>query len=184
MGGSAGAIEALGEIVPCLGPGSPPVLVVVHLPPDVPSLLPVIFARRASVEVVEALDKQPLVRGQLTFAPPDYHLLVEDDASIALSRDPAVNLSRPAIDPLFESAAAVFGPSALAVLLSGANHDGVSGLREIRRAGGRTFVQDPRTAVSPEMPRAALAQSLADLILSPHDIGLALRALAKEHSVP
>ncbi|WP_302183452.1 chemotaxis protein CheB, partial [Salmonella enterica] len=86
---------------------------------------------------------QPLQAGTVTFAPPDYHLLVEDAQAIALSMDDPVLFSRPAIDPLFESAAAVFGTRVLAILLTGASSDGTDGVAAVRAAGGQAWLQCP-----------------------------------------
>ncbi len=102
-----------------------PVLAVLHLPRDRSSRIAEVLAPYCALPVREAEDKQPLLRGTVTFAPPDYHLLVEDAGSLALSVDAPVLFSRPAIDPLFESAAAVFGD--LALLLTGASSDGSEG---------------------------------------------------------
>ena len=111
--------------------------------------------------VREAVDKLPLTSGTVVVAPPDYHLLVERDLTLALSRDPLVHFSRPAIDPLFHTVADVFGRSAIGVLLSGANADGASGLRGIQDAGGRVAVQDAGTAIAPALPAAGRAPGQA-----------------------
>ena len=109
-----------------------PVLAVLHLPRDRSSRIADVLAPYCALPVREAEDKQPLQRGTVTFAPPDYHLLVEDARSLALSVDAPVLFSRPAIDPLFESAAAVFGDQVLALLLTGASSDGSEGVAAVR----------------------------------------------------
>lgn len=104
IGVSAGAVQVLDVILPALPAHAPfPTLVVVHLPPRGPSLLVEIFGRRCQVEVQEVCDKSPARPGVISFAPPDYHLLVESDRTLALSIDPPVNFSRPSIDVLFTS---------------------------------------------------------------------------------
>jgi two-component system chemotaxis response regulator CheB len=107
--------------------------------------------------IKEADDKEPLTGGAVYFAPADYHLLVEDAGSLALSTDEAVNYSRPSIDVLFESAADIFGDGLLGIVLTGANHDGAAGLRAVVDAGGQAIVEDPAGAYASAMPMAALA---------------------------
>lgn len=168
VGASAGAVEALGQLLPGLPPGLPwPVLAVVHLPSCRPSLLVSLFAPRCALPVLEAEDKAPLTGGTVYFAPPDYHLLVEDRAALALSIDAPVLFSRPAIDVLFQSAASVFGADTLGIVLSGANDDGARGLRAIADAGGEAWVQDPSTAAVPKMPEAALRAVPSARVRSP-----------------
>ena len=108
-----------------------------------------------SLIVCEVEDKQPIMGGYVYLAPPDYHLLVDGD-EFSLSVDEPVRYSRPSIDVFFESVAERFGPAAVGVVLTGANDDGAEGLRQIVARGGAGVVQDPRTAESPIMPRAAL----------------------------
>jgi two-component system chemotaxis response regulator CheB len=108
-----------------------------------------------SLRVCEVEDKQPIMGGYLYLAPPDYHLLIDGD-SFALSVDEPVRFARPSIDVFFESVADRFGPEAAGVVLTGANDDGALGLARIAARGGVVIVQDPRTAESPIMPRAAL----------------------------
>jgi two-component system chemotaxis response regulator CheB len=108
-----------------------------------------------SLIVCEVEDKQPIMGGYIYLAPPDYHLLVDGDV-FSLSVDEPVRYSRPSIDVFFESVADRFGKEAAGVVLTGANEDGAQGLRQIVARGGLAIVQDPRTAESPIMPRAAL----------------------------
>jgi two-component system, chemotaxis family, protein-glutamate methylesterase/glutaminase len=158
VGGSAGALDALTALLAGLPAGwRTSILLVVHIRPEPPSLLPDVLAARTRLDVREARDKEPIAPATIYVAPPDYHLLVERERTLSLSRDPAVHYTRPAIDILFESAASAFGPSLAGVLLTGANADGARGLAAIRAAGGRVAVQDPATAVSPVMPAAGLA---------------------------
>lgn len=130
-----------------------------------------------SLIVCEVEDKQPIMGGYIYLAPPDYHLLVDGDA-FSLSVDEPVRYSRPSIDVFFESVADRFGPEAVGVVLTGANDDGARGLSQIVARGGLALVQDPRTAESPIMPRAALravptAQALALERMTPYLISLA-----------
>jgi two-component system chemotaxis response regulator CheB len=158
IGASAGAIQALLQILPALPADyALPVLVVVHVPPGRRSELTTLFATRCRVRVGEGEDKAPIEPGTVTFAPPDYHMLVEPGGTISLSADEPVFFSRPSIDVLFESAADAYGPGLVGVVLTGANEDGALGLRAVAEAGGVTLVQDPATAYARAMPQAAVA---------------------------
>jgi len=157
IGGSAGALEALLAILPML-PASLaiPIVLVMHLAPDHPSLLPGLLGRACRRPVREAEDKLGLEAGTIYVAPANYHVLLERGRALALSVDPPVHFSRPSIDVLFESAADTFGAAAAGIVLSGANEDGARGLRRILDAGGLAAIQDPATAPHPEMPGAAI----------------------------
>lgn len=157
VGTSAGAVDALLKILPSL-PESflPPLVIVVHLPADRKSVMVDLFQARCRIAVREVEDKEPLQPGTVYFAPPDYHVLVEPDGRLSLSADEPVHYSRPSIDVLFESAAEVFCPDLVGVVLTGANMDGAAGLRAIQRGGGRVVVQRPDTAYASAMPQAAL----------------------------
>lgn len=184
IGASAGAVEALCHILPVLPADlDAPVVVVVHVPPHRSSLLCDIFAPRCSLPVREPQDKEPLRPGTIYFAPPDYHLLIEQDRCFALSLDAPVNFSRPSIDVLFESAADAYGERLLALILTGANQDGAEGAARIRQAGGLVAVQDPSTAESPQMPQAAIARAHPQLIGTLAELAaLAQRALRRGSS--
>jgi len=167
MGASAGGVHALQAVLSSLSADfAPPVLVVLHLPSGRPSRLPELFAPHCARPVCEAYDKQPLEPGTVVFAPPDYHLLVEDRGHLALSVDEPVLYSRPAVDFLFDSAAAAFTHRLLAILLTGASADGSEGIAAVRRAGGVAWVQDPSDAASELMPSSALALAGADEVLT------------------
>lgn len=167
VGASAGGVAALQQLLGALPADlAVPVLVVLHLPRDRSSRIADVLAPYCAVTLREAEDKQPLQAGTVTFAPPDYHLLVEDARGVALSMDAPVLFSRPAIDPLFESAAAVFGPDVLAVLLTGASSDGSEGVAAVRNAGGRAWLQCPEEAEASLMPASALQHAGADAVLS------------------
>jgi two-component system chemotaxis response regulator CheB len=118
-----------------------------------------------SLIVCEVDDKQPIMGGYVYLAPPDYHLLVDGDV-FSLTVDEPVRFSRPSIDVFFESVADRFGAEAAGVVLTGANEDGAQGLRQIAARGGLAIVQDPRTAESAIMPRAALRAVPSARILS------------------
>jgi two-component system chemotaxis response regulator CheB len=155
IGGSAGSVRALDRILPELPAQFPPVLIVVHVLASSASSLAGVFSARAALRVVEAEAGTPIERGHAYFAPADYHLLVEPSRRCSLSIEPPVHFSRPAIDVLFESAAAAYGPALVGVVLTGASADGALGLRAVVDQGGRALVQDPATAEAPTMPEAA-----------------------------
>jgi len=158
IGASAGAVQALLRILPALPAGyALPVLIVVHVPPDRSNSLVSLFRDKCALRVKEAEDKEVIAGGTIYFAPADYHQLVEGGGSIALSSDEPVNYSRPAIDVLLESAADAYGPALAGIVLTGANHDGATGLRAVADAGGIAIVEDPAEAQVPTMPAAALA---------------------------
>jgi two-component system, chemotaxis family, protein-glutamate methylesterase/glutaminase len=178
VGASAGAVEALSEILPRLPSSFPlPIVVVVHVPGERRSGLRDLFGSRCNLRVFEAEDKAALAPGTITFAAPGYHLLIECDKTLALSVDEPVNFSRPSIDVLFESAAEAFGERTLGVLLTGANSDGARGLERIVEAGGVAVVQDPKSAASPAMPTAALALCRPRFVLDLPEIGALLASL-------
>lgn len=172
MGVSAGALTVLEVILPMFPAAYPiPVVVAQHLHPHQENLLMTEYNRHCSLLVKEAQEKEPIQAGTIYFAPPNYHLLINDDRTFALSVDAKVHFSRPAIDVLFESAVDTYGAQVIGVVLTGANQDGAAGLRCIKEAGGITVVQDPETAVSAIMPRAAIAATQVDYILSVPEIG-------------
>lgn len=178
IGGSSGALEALNSLLPALPSGFPAsVFIVLHIPRDKPSMLAEIFAAKCALRVTEAEDKEPVEPGTVYFAPPDYHLLIERGPYLALSADDPVNLSRPSIDVLFESAADVYGRSLLGIILSGASADGAAGLEAVRSAGGLTMVQDPRSALMPFMTTAALERGPADCVLPLEQMAALLRRI-------
>ncbi|GLS05273.1 chemotaxis protein CheB [Chitiniphilus shinanonensis] len=182
IGGSAGGIEALLQLLPALPADCPiPVVVLVHLPDGHYSLLPDVFAPHVALPVKEADEKEALSPGTLYFAPPGYHLLIERNRTFSLSTEPPVHYSRPAIDVLFETAADAYGPTLAALLLTGANEDGAAGLAQVTRHGGTVLVQDPAEARIPTMPLAGLRATGGQAIVLPlASLALALRALRPE----
>ena len=170
VGTSAGGLRALEKVLGSLPAGfDVPIVAVQHRSRE-SELFASVIQGRTALPVREAEDKEALAAPGVYLAPPDYHLLLEPGGGLALSIDEPVSFSRPSIDVLFESAAAADGPGVLAVLLTGANHDGTRGLTRIRAAGGVAIVQDPATAESPEMPAAAITSGAVDHVLSLGDI--------------
>ena len=156
IGGSAGGIDALVELVAQLPRDLPAcVLVTVHIGSNARSKLPGILARSGPLPAAHARHGEPLQRGRIYVAPPDLHLLAADGGA-RLSSGPRVNRHRPAIDVMFASAARWAGPRVAAVVLSGLLDDGAIGSALVARAGGRVVVQDPADALFDSMPRSAL----------------------------
>ncbi len=185
IGGSAGAVGALLQLLPALPGDYPlPVLVVIHLPPDDRGTLAGLLNSQCQITVREAEDKEPITPGVAFLAPASYHLLVEPDFCLSLSQDEPVYFSRPSIDVLFESAADAYGSALTGVILTGASPDGAHGLQAVHRAGGRTFVQEPATAVAATMPEAALQACPAARALPLDQLAQALCALLLPTEVP
>ena len=172
IGTSAGGAAALAELLPVFPAAYPlPIVVVQHLHPLQESAAVVHYDRRCVLTIKEAAEKEPVRPGHVYLAPPNYHLLIEDDKTFSLSIDPKVNYSRPSIDVLFESAVDVYSPRLIGVILTGASHDGAQGLRLIKENGGLTVVQDPATAEVSYMPQAALQATRVDYVLPLAEIG-------------
>ena len=157
IGGSAGAIDVLRQVLPRLTKAfRPSVAIVIHLPAQGPIVLHELLAGPGTPPMKVAEDKEPVMPGTIYFAPPDYHLLIEGGGTFALSIDSRVHFARPAIDVLFESAAEAFGDRVMGIILSGANADGAAGLKAVANAGGLAVVQSLETAEMIAMPAAAL----------------------------
>lgn len=184
IGSSAGGLDVLRNIFSSLGTDFPcPLIAIQHVEPTAKFDYAAIFCDTSGLIVGEAEDKLTIESGHIFFAPPGYHLYIEDDRTFGLSVDPLVNWSRPSIDLTFESAARVYGQALIAIVLTGANTDGAYGLSKVKEAGGITIVQDPRTAVADAMPQAAIATGHADYVLADREIGpmlTRLLALARE----
>ena len=178
IGASAGGIEVLSTLLPALPVTlRAAVFVVLHQPPDRPSLLTEIFRRKCALPVREAEDKDAIEPGTIYFAPPNYHLLIEQGPRIALSIDDLVQFSRPSIDVLFQSAADVYRQRLLAILLTGWNEDGAAGMLAVQATRGITIVQDPHSAEAPVMPMAAIRLRAPAFVLHPQAIADLLRSL-------
>jgi|SRR5665213_1539673 len=181
IGASAGGVEALLKLLPALSATlSVPLFIVLHLPRDRPSLLADIFMRKCAVPVREARDKELVSPGTVYFAPPDYHLLIDEGPQLCLSADELVHYSRPSIDVLFESAAEIYGPRLLGIILTGANQDGAEGLAAVHAAGGITIVQQPHTAQVKQMVVSALDRNPASFVLDLAGISALLHTLDRE----
>lgn len=178
IGGSAGALDVLRDLLRDLpAEMRQPIAVVVHLPPNAPSVLHEVLASYTSRPMRQAEDKERPEAGTVYFAPPGYHLLIERDGCFALSLDEAVHFSRPSIDVLFETAAEAHGPKVAGIILTGASPDGAAGLKAIGEAGGVAIVQAPESAEVAIMPNAAIGAWPACSVLKPEGIAGFLSSL-------
>ena len=177
IGASAGGIEALRELVRGLGESFPAAIcIVLHTSPQAPGLLDSILSRAGKLPAKNARDREPLKPGRIYVAPPDFHLVVEP-GMVRVTKGPRENRFRPAIDPLFRSAAQVFGPAAIGVVLTGNLDDGTAGLWAIKQLGGTAIVQDPAEAMFPAMPQSALQNVRVDYALPLAEISSLLSRL-------
>lgn len=182
MGASSGGLEALAAVLCALDKDFPlPVAVVQHLGPEPDSYLARHLDAKCALHVKEADEKELLAPGTVHIAPPNYHLLVEQDGTLSLSVDKRVCYARPSVDVLFESAAVAFGGALVGVVLTGGNEDGRDGIAAIRRAGGLAVAQDPEDAAAPAMPRAAITGPGVDHVLPLSGIGPFLNRLVRDH---
>jgi len=180
IGTSAGGVEALSKLVSYLPADLPAaLLVVMHLPPHGTSVLPQILSRAGPLRAVHPQHGEPIKRGQIYVAPPDQHLLIKDSV-IHLSRGPRENGHRPAIDPLFRSAARAYGLQVVGVILSGALDDGTAGLQAVKMRRGIAIVQEPSECLFPGMPQSAIENVKVDYVLPLTEIAATLTHLANE----
>src|SRR5258706_6925068 len=162
IGASSGGLQVLQTIVGGLPQNFPAaIFVVVHIAPEAKSHLPAILMRSGALPAKHAQDNEAIQLGHIYVAPPDFHLLLRN-GKMRVLRGPKENFHRPAIDPLFRSAARFFGPRTIGIVLSGGQDDGAAGLFSIKSHGGLAIVQDPNDAPFPEMPANALLAATVD----------------------
>ena len=179
IGASAGGLNALQRALsPLPADFTMPLLVVLHRAPERDLRMIDLLAAHSRLRIKEAEEKEPVVPGTVYIAPSNYHLLVELDRTLSLSADPKVSFARPAIDPLFETAADAYLSRLIGVILSGANHDGTNGLKRVKKHGGLTIAQDPLTAEAPLMPTSAIQANVVDKVLPLEEIAQYLICLA------
>jgi len=183
IGASAGGVEALMSIFARLPKDLPAaVAVVLHRHPLYNVHLAKVLGRRAALPLVEVLEEGPLAPGTIYIAPSDAHLLLTKDG-MKIDRGAKEHFTRPAVDPLFRSAAEAYGPRVMGVLLTGGGDDGVRGLINIKAAAGISIIQNPDEAKASSMPMNALLYDHVDLVLSLQDIPAAVAALAQGESI-
>lgn len=179
IGGSAGAIGPLSEVLRGLPFDFPAAVVIVqHSDPSRKSLLAPILARASAMPVVAALEGDELEPGRVYIVPPNRHATVTDDRRIHLFDGTRIRHVRSSANPLFESAALVYGTSAVAIVLSGTGFDATDGVQAIKHHGGAVIVQSVASAQHGGMPKAAIATGAVDYVLAVQDIPAALRLLA------
>src|SRR5262245_39159578 len=156
VGASAGGLDAVSKLIVRLPPDLPAaIFIVIHISPSANSLLASILNRAGPLPAAQAVDRQRIQQGRIYVAAPNHHLLIKE-GFVSVTIGPKENRHRPAIDPLFRTAARVYGARVVGILLSGAGDDGVAGLRAIHDRGGIIVVQDPADAAHGDMPRNAL----------------------------
>lgn len=167
IGGSAGSLSRVLRLLPHLTKKlNLAVILIFHRKETEDSALQGILAYKSELTVKEIEDKETILKHHVYIAPADYHLLIEKDLTFSLDLSEKIHFSRPSIDVTFESAADAFGQSIIGLLLSGANADGVEGLRVIQERGGKIAVQDPKSAEVPYMPQQAVNRLNIDLLLT------------------
>lgn len=181
IGASAGGLKAITQLVGQLSSDfSAPILVVQHISPDAAgNALLNSLNENGSLVCEHAQNKGWMKPGHIYLAPSDHHLMIDDDRRLLITKGAHENRSRPAIDPLFRSAAVTFGTGVIAILLTGYLNDGTSGLEAIKRCGGICIVQDPEDADYPDMPKNALSQVDVDYCLPVSGMGELLSELIK-----
>jgi len=182
IGASAGGMEALQKVVGRFPPALPAsVFVVWHLSPGLKSILPAVLQRSGPLRAEHARDGDRIEAGRIYVAPNDHHMLLEN-GYIRITKGPKENRFRPAIDPLFRSAAYIYGPRVIGVVLTGALDDGSAGLYTIKLRGGTAIVQEPADAMIRSMPLNALEHTSADYTLRADRIGELIARLAREEA--
>lgn len=180
IGGSAGSHAVLRQIVSDLPADLPAsVFIATHVPAGGPTLLPEVLSHTSKMRVVAAIDGAPIERGCIYVAVPDHHMLVID-GTIRLGDGPRENMTRPAIDPLFRSAALSYGSRTVGVVLSGLLNDGASGLGAVKACGGTALVQHPLDAHADQMPLAALETVDVDEVAGASDLGKILARIVHQ----
>lgn len=171
IGASYGGMEAIRVLLSRLPVHfNLPVIAVLHIGRNNISTYITRLNGKTRFLVKEAEEKETIRSKRVYFAPPNYHLQIENDYSLSLSTDKKVNFSRPSIDVLFETAAWAFKDELIGILLTGANNDGANGLISIKKYGGITIVENPETAFAKAMPRAATGLFEPDYVLNLEDI--------------
>ncbi|KUJ52753.1 chemotaxis protein CheB [Chryseobacterium sp. JAH] len=171
IGGSAGSLQVIMEMIKKLDENLGfPIVLVVHRKAYSTSILPALLQQFTSMKVIEIEDKTELQSNEIYIVPADYHLLFESKNTVSLDSSEKMNYSRPSIDVTFKSAAETFGEKVVGVLLSGANADGVEGLKYIKKNKGKIWIQNPETAEVDYMPKQAMEQVAYDLLIKPKDL--------------
>jgi two-component system, chemotaxis family, protein-glutamate methylesterase/glutaminase len=180
VGASAGGVEALTTFVKGLPEEiDASFFIVLHIPSYSRSILPEILSKVTSLSVSHPEDGEKIETGHIYVAPPDHHMLIEED-KVVIKKGPKENRFRPSVDALFRSAAYIYGPRVIGIVLTGALDDGTSGMWSIKRLGGITIVQEPGEAFFPEMPLNVLQYVDVDHVVAVTKMGRLLETLTHE----
>lgn len=181
IGASFGGMEAVKNVLKNL-PDTfiVPIAVVLHIGNNNINTYISLLNNLSHYKIKDAEEKEPIKEQTMYFAPPNYHLLVEEDFTFSLSTDEKINFSRPAIDVLFETAAWSFKDKLAGVLLTGSNQDGAAGMKTIQEYGGITIVENPETAFANTMPETAVKNTTPDHILDLEDIAAKITEITKD----
>lgn len=180
IGGSAGSLDVLLKVLPDLDPLLPfPIIIVLHRKTGKDSILISLLSSKTKLKVKEVEEKEEMMPSTIYVAPPNYHLLIENNKTFSLDASEKVNFSRPSIDVTFESASLVFEENLVCLLLSGANSDGTLGLQKVKANGGLAIIQNPDSAIVPFMPEYAMDHIAVDAILNLNEMAYYINQLVK-----
>lgn len=180
IGGSTGAFEAFKKIIKNLPADlDASIFIVWHMSASLRGILPEVLNKLNSIKAAHAYDNEPIESNRIYVAPPDHHLLIEE-GRVRITHGPKENRFRPAVDPLFRSAAYTYGKRVIGVVLSGGLDDGTAGLWRVKHSGGLAIVQDPTDAEAPSMPENALREVEVDYCVSIADMPALLVSLSQE----
>jgi two-component system chemotaxis response regulator CheB len=183
IGASTGGLDAIKALVGGLPPDfQPPIFIVWHMAAEIRGIVPGVLNKLNTIYAAHAVDNEVIYPNRIYIAPPDHHLLLEENR-VRLSRGPKENHFRPAVDPLFRSAAYTYGSRVIGIVLSGALDDGTAGLWRIKHNGGLAIVQDPNDAEAPSMPENALREVAIDRCLPAAEIAQALVRLSDQKNI-
>jgi two-component system, chemotaxis family, protein-glutamate methylesterase/glutaminase len=180
IGASAGGLDVLKHLFSGLSNGiDAAVFIVWHIPSDVFGILPQVLSKLCRMPIANAVDNEPIIFNRVYVAPPDRHMIIEKGC-VHLIHGPKENRFRPAIDPLFRSAAYSYGSRVIGIVLSGALNDGTAGLGVIKQFGGTSIVQDPQESEAPGMPESALRSVNVDYKVTVREMIDVLKRLVSE----
>lgn len=178
IGSSTGGLKALRILLTMFdNTFKLPIIVVQHVSPSSDNYITTFLDNMCEMTVKEADEKEKIRQRFVYFAPPNFHLLIEENKTFSLSLEDRVNYARPSIDVLFETAAFTYKNKLIGIILTGANHDGAQGIKTIKDYGGLTIVQNPKTAEVDMMPLTAINATSIDHILNLEEIGIFLQSI-------
>ena len=183
IGVSAGGMNAIKTLCTLLPKGFRiPIVILQHVSPRSDSEWVKLLNNKSHLNIKEADEKEKIGSATVYIAPPNYHLLIEEDKTFSFTIDERINFARPSIDVLFETAAEIYKNKLIGIVLTGSNSDGTNGIKRIAECGGLTIIQNPETAESPFMPASALGAIKPDHVLNMEDIIKLLTKIDQETS--